>query len=172
MCEQVRVVMRKVPHPVMVILARDKDDLSIGLLVSSFNTVTLYPDPVVSFNIKLPSSTFDAIKASGAFKVFPITSVETAQAFMRGQWANNRRRKANLVNATRDEDLISNAPFEMSCEWLEQKSIAIGDHVVMLGRVLDVEDSGMSRKSSQLIYSEGRYRNAGEPLMDQPTHKL
>jgi len=66
--------MRRVPYPVAIITATDPsgpaDTTSFrGMTVSSFNTVTLTPDPVISFNVRRPSETLNALLASGRFLV-------------------------------------------------------------------------------------------------------
>ncbi|OJD14697.1 hypothetical protein AJ78_04988 [Emergomyces pasteurianus Ep9510] len=72
--DQVRLLMRRVPHPVAIITSTDPGSPTArtafrGMTVSSFNTVTLYPETVVSFNVKLPSETFNAIHSSSRFLV-------------------------------------------------------------------------------------------------------
>ncbi|RJE17595.1 oxidoreductase [Aspergillus sclerotialis] len=73
--------MRRVPYPVSIITATDPTpshhhhhnsnnppELSYrGMTVSSFNTVTLIPEPVISFNVKRPSETLTALRSSGRF---------------------------------------------------------------------------------------------------------
>lgn len=66
--------MRQVPYPVAIITATDPsgppDSTSFrGMTVSSFNTVTLTPHPVISFNVRRPSETLNALLASGRFLV-------------------------------------------------------------------------------------------------------
>ncbi|KAJ5570041.1 uncharacterized protein N7459_009471 [Penicillium hispanicum] len=66
--------MRRVPYPVAIITATDpsgpSDTTSFrGMTVSSFNTVTLIPHPVISFNVRRPSETLNALLASGRFLV-------------------------------------------------------------------------------------------------------
>ncbi|KAG2418212.1 hypothetical protein HFD88_001313 [Aspergillus terreus] len=74
--DQVRLLMRRVPYPVAIITATDPHDTQPdeahafrGMTVSSLNTVTLSPEPVVSFNVKRPSETLAALQASGRFLV-------------------------------------------------------------------------------------------------------
>lgn len=72
--EHVRLLMRRVPYPVAIITATDPsgpaDTTSFrGMTVSSFSTVTLTPDPVISFNVRRPSETLNALLASGRFLV-------------------------------------------------------------------------------------------------------
>ncbi|KAJ5303353.1 hypothetical protein N7476_010152 [Penicillium atrosanguineum] len=72
--EHVRLLMRRVPYPVAIITATDPtgpaDTSSFrGMTVSSFSTVALSPDPVISFNVRRPSETLNALLASGRFLV-------------------------------------------------------------------------------------------------------
>lgn len=66
--------MRRVPYPVAIITATDPsgpaDTTSFrGMTVSSFNTVTLTPEPMISFNVRRPSETLNALLASKRFLV-------------------------------------------------------------------------------------------------------
>lgn len=60
----------------------------IGMTLSSVSTVTLQPEPIISFNVKKPSHTFDALKYHGNFLIhFPSCSKEGAHlatTFSRG----------------------------------------------------------------------------------------
>ncbi|KAJ5281167.1 hypothetical protein N7478_006539 [Penicillium angulare] len=72
--EHVRLLMRQVPYPVAIITSTDptgpQDTSSFrGMTVSSFNTVTLTPHPVISFNVRRPSETLNALLASRRFLV-------------------------------------------------------------------------------------------------------
>ncbi|OJJ05636.1 hypothetical protein ASPVEDRAFT_86978 [Aspergillus versicolor CBS 583.65] len=80
---QVRLLMRQVPYPVAIITSTDpapskthhtetESNLTSqfrGMTVSSFNTVTLTPQPVISFNVRRPSETLHALLSSGRFLV-------------------------------------------------------------------------------------------------------
>ncbi|KAL1958204.1 hypothetical protein VTO42DRAFT_5060 [Malbranchea cinnamomea] len=91
--EHVRHLMRRVPHPVAIITSTDPNapvqTAFRGMTVSSFNTVTLYPDPVVSFNAKVPSETYNAILSSSRFLVHLLapnpTTARLAREFSKGQ---------------------------------------------------------------------------------------
>ncbi|KAK2808099.1 hypothetical protein FQN50_005017 [Emmonsiellopsis sp. PD_5] len=89
----VRLLMRHVPHPVAIITSTDPRAPSPttafrGMTVSSFNSVALYPEAVVSFNVKLPSETFNAIRTSSRFLVHLLAPAERtarlARDFARG----------------------------------------------------------------------------------------
>lgn len=79
--------MRHVPHPVAIITSTDPsvsaDRASKGMTVSSFNTVTLYPEPVVSFNVKRPSETLNALTRSGRFLVHLLAPTKAAAKLAR-----------------------------------------------------------------------------------------
>ncbi|KAI5296667.1 hypothetical protein KEM52_002072 [Ascosphaera acerosa] len=88
-----RLLMRSVPHPVAIITAtntraRSPQERFRGMTVSSFNTVTLYPEPVVSFNVKTPSESYNAIRRSKRFLVHLLSPhpamARLARAFARG----------------------------------------------------------------------------------------
>ncbi|EFQ98648.1 hypothetical protein MGYG_01670 [Nannizzia gypsea CBS 118893] len=77
---QVRRLMRLVPHPVAIVTSTDPNSPSNaafrGMTVSSFNTVTLNPKPVISFNVKVPSETYNAIRSSSRFLVHLLSPTE------------------------------------------------------------------------------------------------
>ncbi|EER45412.1 putative oxidoreductase [Histoplasma capsulatum H143] len=80
--------MRRVPHPVAIITSTDPRSPTAqtafrGMTVSSFNTVTLYPETIVSFNVKLPSETFNAIDASSRFLVHLLAPTNTTARLAR-----------------------------------------------------------------------------------------
>lgn len=89
---QVRKLMRKVPHPVAIITSTDPNSAQNsafrGMTVSSFNTVTLSPKPVVSFNVKTPSETYNAIVSSSRFLVHLLSpnavTAKLAREFSKG----------------------------------------------------------------------------------------
>ncbi|KAF4305641.1 Flavin reductase-like FMN-binding protein [Botryosphaeria dothidea] len=110
--EVVRNVFRFVPHPVAIVtaLAKGEDAGSKGasfggasltneyeealdqlraMTVSSLNTISLDPEPIVSFNIRTPSSTWDAIQATPRFRIFLLRPTERARelalSFARGE---------------------------------------------------------------------------------------
>ncbi|KAF2501465.1 hypothetical protein BU16DRAFT_577614 [Lophium mytilinum] len=64
---RLRSLMRQVPQSVVVITSNFWDPekckvISQGMTVSSFNTVQMEPRPMISFNVRLPSKTYHAIK--------------------------------------------------------------------------------------------------------------
>ncbi|OJD34687.1 putative oxidoreductase [Diplodia corticola] len=96
----IRNMFRSVAHPVAIVTALDESndggnstDVSYGdlsndreqeikklraMTVSSLNTVSLDPTPVISFNVRTPSSTWDAIRTQGRFRVTLLKATERA----------------------------------------------------------------------------------------------
>ncbi|MCJ1333791.1 hypothetical protein MMC10_010491 [Thelotrema lepadinum] len=169
--------MRKVAHPVVAITVSNlpqtseptastdagegtSPSLQAGMLASSFNTVSLDPDPIVSFNVRLPSRTYDAIVQTGKFEVSPIWNIHAAKAFESRQ--NNRNKMLPYLDR-----LTNGRLFGLKCEWLEQKSIEVADHVIIIGKVIEVV--GMPENKSPLgalVYSDGQYRFATDSVVE------
>ncbi|KAL8941192.1 MAG: hypothetical protein Q9211_001906 [Gyalolechia sp. 1 TL-2023] len=171
--DKVRAMMRRIPHPLTVITAQSvHSSLPSGLLVSSFNTITLSPSPYVSLNLKLPSSTYLEIQQSQTFVASAISSVQLARDFLLDK--KDRRFPIALRNNVRDGDSRLKSGrggiWWMRCQYMERESVQVADHVVVIGKVTetgfysnDSRDAG-SAHGSPLIYSEGKYRVAGEAI--------
>lgn len=168
--KSVKRLMRHVPHPVAVITATD---ISVnpeggpqgwrGATVSSFNTVTLSPAPVVSFNIRKISSTFDAMRSSGLFNVHLLSealeATDIASKFASGNASSPFHDEEGEIESfahltdpvktapssrlppilqSRDEDGQLMVPFRLHCRFLGDKVVEIGDHVVLFGEVVQI----------------------------------
>lgn len=166
-------MMREFTYPLTVVVARSKDaSRPTGLLVSSFNTVTLDPIPHVSFNLKLPSSTYDEIKKSTTFTASAITSLQLARELLLDK--NDPRYATalgrNVYNNQNGKLRQSKGGiWWMRCQWLEDKCIDVGDHVVVIGKVMSAgfyEAPNNHRRviDKALTYGQGKFRYAGPPL--------
>lgn len=168
--------MRELPHPLTVIVAQSKNSpRPAGLLVSSFNTVTLEPVPHVSFNLKLPSATYDQIRKAGTFTASAITDVQLAKDFLLdkedpGYAAALKRNVTHHRNGMLAQ--LRGGIWWMRCSWLREKDTEVGDHIIVVGKVTaarfypDRNKDGRVRGQA-LIYSKGRYRYAGTQLDKQ-----
>lgn len=169
--DRVRQLMRQVPHPVAIITSTDPNSPEKtafrGMTVSSFNTVTLYPEPVVSFNAKVPSGTYNAIVTSSRFLVHLLAPNEVtarvAREFSKGHenvspdgehrffqfTSPSSRQNPPAIRSGEPPRLVmkqdqnapstksTNFPFIFECLYLPQ-SCRVGDHVVVLGTVVKV----------------------------------
>ncbi|PYH84500.1 hypothetical protein BO82DRAFT_352056, partial [Aspergillus uvarum CBS 121591] len=61
------------------------------MTVSSFNTVTLHPTPIISFNVRRPSETLTALQSSGRFLVHLLAPHARTAALARDFSRGNRR---------------------------------------------------------------------------------
>ncbi|KAL8905756.1 MAG: hypothetical protein Q9207_002425 [Kuettlingeria erythrocarpa] len=175
---EIRGMMRLIPHPLTVILAQDTSSpLPSGLLISSFNTITLDPVPYVSFNIKLPSVTYTEIQKSGIFGASSISNPDTAKDFLLDKESVGYTMALRKNVAERKIRLRAGKGgiWWMKCKFMEKESVHVGDHVVVIAKVVNAEyysdfsNSGDNVPGSPLIYLEGRYRIAGEPVDHIPS---
>ncbi len=185
----VRDRMRLVPHPVAIITSTDPSSHGPvserwrGATVSSFNTVTFTPEPIISFNIKRQSATFTAISLSGQFNIHLLDEGSesesiatkfaggnegrpfhdekmTIESFVRqreGEGSDNEGKPPVIHGSGRDWTHFRGTAFRFLCEHLHDKTVDIGDHVVVFGRVMKVEDFGSSDGSPCLVYADRRY---------------
>ena len=193
----IRHLMRSTPNPLTVIIScspslQSQDDASAtlknqrnisapevngndvdpipeitGLLVSSFNTVTLTPKPYVSFNIQIPSSTYWAIKASNEFIASGLKDARVADAFVKRRptrgdfYGDNVWRGLAEIDGRLKEGM--GGTWWMRCRLLEDKCVQVGDHVVVVAKV--VESGGYEGgEGIGLVYAEGNYRKVGEVI--------
>lgn len=152
---RIRDLMRYAPHPLTIIIARaTPDSPPCALLVSSFNTVTISPTPFVSFNIKVPSSTYDAIRSSGHFTASIVDSAKTANAFVTQEAWRNLLTNGEMLSEGKG------GVVWMRCEVVEEKCQDIGDHMLVVAKVTDGEEYVKSGDEG-LVYWRGKYRTIG-----------
>lgn len=120
--DKMRQLMRSMPHSVVVITtntpAPEKRHDWIpesnwkGMTLSSFTTLTLSPSPIVTFNIKRPSQTLDAIKQGKHFLVHILENnqrgAEIADTFSRGAYGTKDRMAHNPFENLRTSPVLEN----------------------------------------------------------------
>ncbi|KAL3419576.1 flavin reductase like domain-containing protein [Phlyctema vagabunda] len=175
--DDLRKVMRTLPHSVVVLTTTDStsgssNSQSRGMTLSSFTTLTLTPQPIVTFNIRRPSLTLSALMASKTFNIHILSATpsgaQLADAFTRGN--NGRDPFADAIQTVQgldvNESLVLNAPGVLrvlKCCLLEDSGcVEVGDHGLVLGRVLDiVHGQAEEDEVHGLCYADGRYRGVG-----------
>ena len=181
--DEVRSCMRLVPQAVVVVTASDMNDRRNpwrGATVSSFFTVTLEPDVIVSLNLQIPSSTFDAIQTSNRFDINVMKGSQQgarmAASFAKGHSASpfahagtslsivnqKRRDTANFILPPvlyADEQRHNPVAFRLSCTYKPCKTTQFGDHVVIFGSVLEFPhlNCRADQLNSCLTYIKGSY---------------
>ncbi|KAF7949246.1 hypothetical protein EAE96_008413 [Botrytis aclada] len=192
----VRQVMRHVPHSVVILTTPNLHPKSgepsiaaAAMTLSSFTTLTLSPEPIITFNIKRPSRTLDALKtlypaesASSSTKDSPerwfhihLLEAKTAGA----QLANHFSRGGPML--PEDHQLVY-SPGAVSdvttrgirqtfqCEILRNQEnsgfIDVGDHTLVFGKVMKIgfgEEADRVKKIKKewrgLCYMQGKYQS-------------
>ena len=143
----------------------DQQSRLTGLLVSSFNTVTLTPKPYVSFNIKLPSMTYSAIQASHVFTASGLKDARVANAFVKPRRTYGEPCRGNVWRHLAESDGRlkegKGGTWWMRCRLLRDQCVEVGDHVIVVAKV--VASGGYeSGEGIGLVYAEGGYRKVGE----------
>ncbi|KAI9678530.1 MAG: hypothetical protein M1822_007473 [Bathelium mastoideum] len=187
---RMRQIMRLMPHSVVLITAtasgvpnhRPDDRQNIdpktccAMTVSSMNTVSLTPDPYISFNIKKPSRTLDAIAAKNNFHVNLLASTpqgaRLADAFAYGNAEAGFNKIRDLgaqiglvpnlstyVPAVLSQGVIG----YLACRSVRQRWMAVGDHVIVVAKVKNLILGPQASSEHGLAYADGRYRQLGEP---------
>lgn len=184
--DDVKTALRPLTHPVVLITskapntAKSQGNLSSyrGMTVSSFSSVTLTRTPIVSFNIKLPSRTWDAIQASERFCVHLLAGTPSGasianiftqpyehpaspfESLMKGsvgflQSSPVRSRRPPLI-------VGPGVHCHLMARLLRDKCVEVGDHVIVVGQI-DKVKSGVSDSVTRegLAYAMKGYRGTG-----------
>ncbi|EAT80386.2 hypothetical protein SNOG_11974 [Parastagonospora nodorum SN15] len=161
-----------------------KMNVPMGVAVSSLSTVTLDP-PLISFNVKEPSKTLDAIRAAeGRFRIhFPAGNrggAAMVDLFTRGNHPdayNMRIKKLRLLvpgfsSAIKYLETPSKAPqissdsvrAAMECTLTQEFSVA--DHVIVVAKVDSMENRAPGSRT--ILYVDGSYIRPDGTLITIP----
>tara|TARA_R110002003_G_scaffold1113_7_gene22444 strand:- start:3487 stop:5718 length:2232 start_codon:yes stop_codon:yes gene_type:complete len=192
----VRSLMRNVPSSVAIVTvasydAEFKEQVPMGVAVSSLSTVTLDP-PTISFNIKQPSKTLDAIRAAkGLFRVhFP--SADRGGAAMVELFCQGNHRAAYVARmkglkifvprptslTDRLRSSASLAPqllgdsVRASIECTLTQELAVEDHVILIAKIDSLVGKTLNdRRDRAIIYVDGAYlKPDGTRINSHGTH--
>ncbi|KAF2787299.1 hypothetical protein K505DRAFT_188691, partial [Melanomma pulvis-pyrius CBS 109.77] len=165
----VRHLMRHVTSSVAIITAAYVDpetklQVPLGIAVSSLNTVTLDP-PTISFNVRHPSRTLDAIRdANGRFRVHFLDS-RPAAASIADSFTRGNHQQAFLErhqNAVEIALPMSPSPprildpavvTALECEVSHEFTVA--DHIIVVAKVSSVHSQASMKNT--LSYLQGQY---------------
>lgn len=175
-----KATMRSVPSSVVVLTTRVPSaepniDSLRGMTLSSLSSITLEPEPIISFSIRGPSRTLDCIIAGQPFtanflKTHP-TAASIADIFSKPHDDPSQPFRAILASDWVEsfDDQASPAiksdhvPARFTCQLLPGKSLDVGDHTVVFARVTQIWRA-TSVKSSKpprtfLAYAQAGYRS-------------
>lgn len=183
--DNMRLALRHLTQPVALVTSTLPLDPtargSRGVTVSSFSTVTLNPRPVVSFNLKVPSRTWDAIDASQRICIHLLRATPegaaVAHAFTlpyeqaHGPFdhlerfvGQSRSSVANTVSPPQI-DWPEAVHMVVEADVMRDECVTVGDHIVVLAKVTNVKSTGSDVSDTGLLaYGRRSYRQLGEEL--------
>lgn len=191
--ERYRTLMRLLPNPVVVCTALEPSHPSSpaqprGMTMSSLTSLSLTPTPLLSFNIKKPSRTLEALRASGVFNVHVLADdqggVRVAEWFSRGDAG---RDPFEGVEGCGCEAVGSEGRVELRGVGVRrvlrcrvEELVGVRDHVIVVGEVEGIEgdgagevmeglgiegdEAGETREGLGLAYADRGYRRVGEVM--------
>ncbi|KAF1352176.1 flavin reductase like domain-containing protein [Delphinella strobiligena] len=191
--EDFKQAMRSAPSSVAVITGsllnvEDKKAGFRGMTVSSFTAVTVYPEPIISFNIRTPSRTFDALDSYGKFFLhIPAANIlgkTIADAFTKPhadptETFRDLAAKGIIIG---DEHQYLPSIYghgivvRFLCNILTDKTVSIGDHVVLFAKVQHVWKADLNSSANHpragLAYVHGKYSHCVSETMKHSKRAL
>jgi flavin reductase (DIM6/NTAB) family NADH-FMN oxidoreductase RutF len=178
-----KATMRSVPSSVAVLITslpstqstRSNIDSLRGMTVSSLSSITLEPEPVVSFSIRGPSRTLDCITAGQPFTV-NFLNAHARGASLADLFSRPHDDPSQPFRTIQGSDLArvyesshpngpaiggGQIPARFTCELLPGKSLEIGDHTVVFARVVSIwraPDMRGPKARTFLGYAQAAYR--------------
>lgn len=135
------------------------DGAPVGFTCQSFFSVSIDP-PLVSFSVMKNSTTYPSIRRSGAFAVNVLAH---HQHTLSNQFA--RRGEDKWAGVQWSPTLAGNPVIDESLMWVDcalEQEVDAGDHLIVLGRVLEL--SGPDRHGrAPLLFFNGAYRRLSPP---------
>ncbi|PQE32682.1 Flavin reductase- FMN-binding protein [Rutstroemia sp. NJR-2017a WRK4] len=150
-----RDVMRRLVNSVVVMgVPNFHQSTIVGATLSSFTTVTLTPKPIVTFNIKRPSRTLTALKATldasgtdhpNTFEIYILearsSAVDIATAFSRDGRPTDISLLYDITTERARRILRNGVRRALVCKLLDggKGLIEVGDHTLVLGEVVEIQ---------------------------------
>ncbi|QLQ80216.1 hypothetical protein HG537_0D02170 [Torulaspora globosa] len=185
--DKFRECMSKIANQAMVLSAASKNvvphKLFRGLTISSLTSLSLKPEPLIQFNLQLPSFTSEALHQTGFFAVHLLkpnsTSIKLAREFSKGAIINEKdqtysptRPFENLVEnehyvtyKIEGTDLVvpllKNSERVLICQ--KKDVFQIGDHEIWVGQIEDIIVNE-AQPTGGLLYCNRKYHSLGEKI--------
>nr|WP_319513115.1 flavin reductase family protein [uncultured Cohaesibacter sp.] len=136
---------------IAIVTTMDDRDAPMGLTVNSFNSVSLDP-PLVLWSLDKSSNQMDAFCNSGFYGVSILAHDQQMASNLFAAMAEDRFEKVEWSAGQTGAPLIDGALARIDCK--TEQIIEGGDHVILLGRVVDIAVS----EGDPLVYYGGGYR--------------
>lgn len=142
---------------VTITTCRGAQGQAVGLTVNSFNALSLDP-PLVLWSLRAASPALDDFRHAGHFAVNVLaeSQIELSrrfaspahERFAEGEWSDGQGGSPVLAGCA--------AVFECVTE----REVALGDHVLFIGRVLALQEAPLA----PLVFQAGHYHQLGKTL--------
>ncbi|QLL34297.1 hypothetical protein HG536_0G01560 [Torulaspora globosa] len=185
--EKFRECMSKIANQAMVLSAASKSVVPHksfrGLTISSLTSLSLKPQPLIQFNLQLPSFTSEALHETGFFAVHLLkpntTSIKLAREFSKGAIINEKDRTYSptrpFENLVENEHyvtykiegtdlvlpLLKNSERVLICQ--KKDVFQIGDHEIWVGQIEDIIVNE-AQPTGGLLYCNRKYHSLGEKI--------
>ncbi|SPN98775.1 uncharacterized protein DNG_01816 [Cephalotrichum gorgonifer] len=178
--ESFRSLMRLLPHPVVVCTALHPGPTPQprAMTMSSVTSLSLDPTPLLSFNIKKPSRTLDALRAAGRFNVHVLADdaggARVAEWFSRGDAG---RDPFVGIDGCGCVATIGGEGVELRGRGVRrvlrckvEELVGVRDHVIVVGEVEGILGGGVEGEAEAeaeglgLAYADRGYRKIGDVI--------
>lgn len=185
--EKFKECMGKIANQAMILSAASKNtvphNLFRGLTLSSVTSLSLKPQPLIQFNLQLPSFTSEALHETGCFAVHLLkpnaTSIQLARIFSKGAVKNEGEL---TFSATRPfQDLVENVHYDtyslqgtdlvvpilknservLICE--KKDVFKVGDHEIWVGKIEDII-ANEQNTTGGLLYCNRHFHILGDKI--------
>jgi flavin reductase (DIM6/NTAB) family NADH-FMN oxidoreductase RutF len=154
---QFRAALRRHANGVVVVTAAAQGQVA-GLTVTSLVSLSLEP-PLVCFAVSTAASAYPVLAACGTFEINFLAAEQAAIAARFATKGIDRfAPPTRWDRLPSGEPVLLDAPAHLRCEVSDR--LVTGDHVLMIGRVLD---TATRRPHEPLVYHEGSYASVRRP---------
>lgn len=151
---QFRDALGSYPTGVAIITARDKGGKPVGMTVNSFASVSLHP-PLVLWSIDNDSAFIDVFMRANHFAVHILRSDQQQLSHDFSRDDSDYFAEVGHDTGIKELPLLKTFSTLFQCEVSNRHSE--GDHVILLGRVLDLQN----RSAEPLVFFSGNYHKIG-----------
>lgn len=145
-----RNVLGSFPTGVTVVTTRDDAGNLYGVTASSFNSVSLEP-PLILWSIGKASSSYQAMINATYWNVHVLAEDQDVVSATFAKSSDDKFANVSYAEGLHGAPVIDGCAAVLQCQIEHQ--YAGGDHVILVGRVLDFTDYG----KQPLVFARGRY---------------
>lgn len=128
-----------------------------GLTINSFNSVSLDP-PLVLWSLAKKSHQIDAFQTSGCYAINVLSEDQQEVSVRFASPVEDRFEGSAWETGSAGAPILSGVVASIQCK--TEKIFDGGDHIILLGRVVEVDHSRLP----PLLYHGGAYHSLGDAL--------